>query len=74
MSLVILATGCRKFGELTILNSVTIVSGLRLKYLIVDTVNDSWNSMMTKGAVWTCVEVNAAIICGTYLNAAKPSS
>ena len=69
-----LATGCLKLGELTIQNSVTIVSGLRLKYLIVDTGNDTWSSIQIKAATWTSVEVNAAIICGAYLNAAKSSS
>ena len=74
MSLVILATGCLKFGELTGQNSVTIISGLRLKYIIVDTGNDTWISIAIKGAIWTCVEVNVAIVCGAYLNAAETFS
>ena len=39
-----------------------------------DTGKDSWISVTPKAAIWTCVEVNAAIIYGAYLNAAKPSS
>ena len=72
MSSVILANAL--FGELTSQKSVTIVSGLRLKYTLLDTGNEAWKSMATKGAIWTCVEVNAAIVCGAYLNAAESFS
>ena len=72
MSSVILANAL--FGELTSQTSVTIVSGLRLKYTLVDIGNNTWISMATKGAIWICVEVNAAIVCGAYMNAAESFS
>lgn len=73
MSLIILATGCLKFGELTSGNSVTIVSGLRLRYTLVNT-GGTWRSIETRDSIWGCVEVNAAIVCGAYLNAAESFS
>ena len=60
------------FDELTNYINVTIVSGLRLKYTLVDVEkSETWGSLTTNAAVWTCVEVNTGIICGTYLNAVK---
>lgn len=69
MSSVILANVLSR--ELTSQNSVTIVSGLRLKYTLMDIRSNTVASITAKAAVWDCVEVNTVVICGAYLNAAK---